>query len=1066
MLNTASITAPVTIDSLFLLDAKVYLRPADGADTSGLRLAMLGTEVPFAPCDRADLPPALAQTAIPFDLDAACRGIIADLPDSSPGAIYEAVLNGLADWMLDGCNTLQVMIARRAAPALVAFDAAIALPASAHPLDFCAEIATHRARADLVVTLEDRITGRIVTKRAAFDPSCHGGRARQGYQRLRLALPAGTGATHVSFALDYLAYRDDGSGAEPFLFVADPRLERAGNERPIVRAHSLIDCAGQALGDWHMAPLPGLLGPGTDLTLIDGNNAMLLHTGQSTRITLREDQGHTLIFATERPTPAVLCIDSVPALRLDLDAETSVRLPALYLTGQSRRIALKDMSCSQTLYETICPLPNILTPADILQRETSAPFPPAIFAQSAHRYQSLRAHLAKATPAPVMAQLAQVLAALEAGHDRVELKPLSFPRPETPQVSVIIPAHNKVGVTYLALCSLLLAQNDTSFEVIVVDDGSTDDTARLEEIVAGITVLRTTTPQRFIRACNAGVAQARGEYVVLLNNDTEVTTGWLDALRDAFERFGNVGLAGAKLLYPDGMLQDAGGIVWNSGNPWNYGNRQNPWDPRYCYARQADYLSGAALMVPRKVWDAVGGLSTWLAPMYFEDTDLAFKIREAGYTTWFVPASVVYHHEGMTSGTDTASGFKRFQEVNRPKFKRQWARAYAGHGTEGQRPDLEKDRGIVGRVLFADYTTPRPDQDAGSYAARQEMRLVQSLGYKVSFLPLNMAHFGRYTEDLQNSGVEVIHAPFYLSPGEYLEQHAADFDAVYLTRYHVAQDILPLIRQHAPRARVLFNNADLHFLRELRRARSTRDPALLEQAHHTRRQELEVISQVDVVLSYNASEHAVIEACSEGETRIVTCPWVVDLPPDVPPLAQRHGLSFLGSFRHHPNAEGITWFIREVLPAVTSALGDVPLAIYGADMTDNIRALASDQVRPQGYVADLAQAFAPHRVFVAPLLSGAGIKGKVLAALAHGIPCVLSPIAAEGIGLRSGHDCFIAETPQDWLRALSRLTTEEDLWQALSQNARSYLRDSYSFAAGRARMRQAFEAADLFQSRA
>lgn len=1066
MLNTASITAPVTIDNLCLFDAKVYLRPANGADTSGLRLAMLGTEVPFAPCDSAALPLVLAQMATPFDLDAACRTPRADPPDSGQGAIYEAVLNGLTDWTLDGCDTLQVRIAHPAVPALVAFEAAIALPVPAHPLAFCAEIAAHRAKADLVVTLEDRTTGRSVTRRAAFDPFCHGGRTRQGYQRLRLALPAGTGTTHVSFALDYLAYLDDGSAAEPFLFVADPRLERADKDGPIVTPQRLIDGPGQAVGGWLMAPLPGLLGPGTDLTLIDGTHAMLLHTGQSPCITLREDQGHTLIFAAERPTPAVLCIDGVPALRLDLDTETSVRLPTQHLTGQSRRIALKDMSCSQTLYETICPLPNILTPADVLQRETSAPFPAAVFAQSAHRYQSLRAHLAKATPASDMAQLAQALAALEAGHERVELKPLSFPRPETPQVSVIIPAHNKVGVTYLALCALLLAQNDTPFEVIVVDDASTDDTARLEEIVAGITVLHTTTPHRFIRACNAGVAQARGDYIVLLNNDTEVTTGWLDALCCAFERFENVGLTGAKLLYPEGQLQDAGGIVWNSGNPWNYGNRQNPWDPRYCYARQADYLSGAALMVPRKVWDQVGGLSSWLEPMYFEDTDLAFKIREAGYTTWFIPAAVVYHHEGMTSGTDTASGFKRFQEVNRPKFKRHWAHAYAQHGAEGQRPDLEKDRGIVGRVLFADYTTPRPDRDAGSYAARQEMRLVQSLGYKVTFLPLNMAHFGPYTEELQNSGVEVIHAPFYLSPGEYLEQHAADFDAVYLTRYHVAQDILPLIRQHAPRARVLFNTADLHFLRELRRARSTRDPALLEQAHHTRRQELEVITRVDVVLSYNASEHAVIEACTEREMRIVTCPWVVDLPPDVAPLAQRHGLSFLGSFRHHPNAEGLTWFIREVLPAVTSALGDVPLAIYGADMTDSIRALASAQVRPQGYVADLAQAFDPHRVFVAPLLSGAGIKGKVLAALAHGIPCVLSPIAAEGIGLRSGHDCFIAETPQDWLRALTRLTTEEDLWQALSQNARGYLRDSYSFAAGRARMRRAFEAADLFQSRA
>lgn len=1066
MLNAAAMTAPVTIDRLVLLESRIYLRPTDGAQTSGLRLAMLGTEVPFSPCRKSDLPAALGQIAARFDLDAACRTSRADPPDAAPGTSHASSLNGLADWTLDGCDTLQVMIARRDEPVLVAFDAPVALPADAARLDFCAEIASHRARADLVVTLEDPGTGRVITRRARFDPACHGGHTRQGYQNLRLALPAAGPAMQVSFALDYLAYRDDGSDAEPFLFIADPRLERRGERPNIVRPRNLVPGPDRAASGWLVAPLPGLLGAGTDVTLLDGSNAMLLLSGARNRITLRENQGHTLIFQAETPLPAVLCIDGEPVLRMDLGAETAVRLPVTYLTGARRRITLTDESCSQTLFEAICPLPHVLTPVEVLQRETAGPLPAAVFAQSAHRYQSLRAQMAHASPETDLAQLARALAALETGHARVALEPLSFPRHDAPQVSIIIPAHGKVGVTYLALCSLLLAWNETSFEVIVVDDASTDDTARLEEIVTGITVIHNPVPQRFIRACNAGAAVARGDHIVLLNNDTEVTTGWLDALRDAFTRFDKVGLAGAKLLYPDGSLQDAGGLIWNSGNPWNYGNRQNPNDPRYSYARQADYLSGAALMVPRAVWDEVGGLSSYLEPMYFEDTDLAFKVRDAGYTTWFVPAAVVYHYEGMTSGTDTASGFKRFQEVNRPKFKRQWARAYAGHGTEGVKPDLEKDRGIVGRVLFADYTTPRPDQDAGSYAARQEMRLVQSLGYKVSFLPLNMAHFGPYTEDLQAMGVEVNVAPFFLSPGEYLERHAADFDAVYLTRYHVAQDILPLIRKHAPQARVLFNNADLHFLRELRRARSTGDPALMEQARHTRKHELEVISQVDVVLSYNASEHAVIEACTEGETPVLTCPWVVDIPPDVPPRAGRHGLSFLGSFRHHPNAEGITWFIREVLPAVTAALGDQSLAIYGADMTDAIRALASDHVRPMGYVPDLAQAFDPHRIFVAPLLSGAGIKGKVLAALSHGIPCVLSPIAAEGIGLRSGHDCFIAETPQDWLLALTRLSTEDDLWTQMSENARAYLRDSYSFAAGRARMRRAFEAADLYRSRA
>jgi hypothetical protein len=435
-------------------------------------------------------------------------------------------------------------------------------------------------------------------------------------------------------------------------------------------------------------------------------------------------------------------------------------------------------------------------------------------------------------------------------------------------------------------------------------------------------------------------------------------------------------------------------------------------------------------------------------------------VREAGYTTWFVPSSIVYHFEGMTSGTDTASGFKRYQEVNRPKFKRRWVRDYARFGTEGVEPDLEKDRGIIGRVLFIDYTTPNEDRDAGSYAARREIELVQSLGYKVTFLPQNLAHFGALTDELQNSGVEVATAPFYLSLHEFLEQRAAEFDAVYITRYYVAQETIKHIREFAPKAKILLNNADLHFLRELRAAMSEDDPSRLAAMRRVRDEELEMMRAADLVLSYNEVEHAVIASHTDGKVRVMTCPWVVDIPATVPPLKARRGLSFLGSFRHHPNAEGILWFTTHVMPRLSGA--GAHLSIYGSNMGPEIKALASDIIDPVGFVADVADAYDHHRIFVAPLLSGAGIKGKVLGALAHGIPCVLTPVAAEGIGLRHGHDCLIAETPQDWAEAIARLTQDDALWAAMSGAARAYVAERFSFAAGRTQMKAAFEAVDLF----
>nr|WP_254368211.1 glycosyltransferase [Paracoccus sp. Z118] len=781
------------------------------------------------------------------------------------------------------------------------------------------------------------------------------------------------------------------------------------------------------------------------------------------KVTLERDWGHVLELQASRSFSGVLLRNGVPEFPVHLAAGHNVlRLPLSFLTGTTAEVEIRDASGIQRVWRDWLQPPRQLTSLDHLQTEACPPVPVELFPQLGYRYAALRAHCSGGSPPATLAQLDTVIRRLEAGPERCSLGSLAFPEVEDPEVSIVIPAHGKVSTTFYCLNALLLAWNQASFEVILVDDASPDETSHIEEFVSGIRVVRNEEPQRFIRACNAGVAAARGRYVVLLNNDTEPTTGWLDALIDRFDRDPTTGLAGSRLIYPDGRLQEAGGIVWGAGDPWNYGRLGNPNDPRFTYARQVDYVSGAALMTTRALWDEVGGLSDYLEPMYFEDTDLAFKIRAAGSTVWYVPASTVYHFEGVTSGTDTGSGFKRFQEVNRPKFKRRWVRDYASHGTYGVAPDLEKDRNIFGRILFIDYTTPTPDRDAGSYAAMREIELMQSLGFKVTLLPENLAWVGGYTKALQNQGVEVITAPFYESVDAFLETRASEFDAFYVMRYHVVNNVVPKIRELCPAARIVMNGADLHYLRLLRKGLADGDSNSLAEARNVRVAEFEAMRSVDAVVSYNDVEMAVIEAMSEGEVRAMKCPWVLDFPKVIVPRSDRKGLSFFGGFQHHPNVEGLRWFVDQVMEPLNEVCPGLELSIYGSRMGQDVRALESPTIRPIGYVEDVESAYDPHLVFVAPLLSGAGIKGKVLNALARGIPCVLSPLAAEGIGLRHGHDCLIADTPDDWIRAISRLIEDADLWTQVRDNAHNLARERFGVDTAREQMRKVFEAVDLY----
>jgi len=971
------------------------------------------------------------------------------------------------EWSLDGGRTLHIALQNTASHEIIPVFKAVRLEAnSSTDWELEALLACHRGQAELELTV---VQGMKQHKRTIpFNEACLGGKSKDSYQHAVVTIPIEAGEALLSLEIKHFSFlKDQGNNRDTFYFISNPifrSTENASLQRQIPAPRSIGPSGRPPNGfdQWRAEIRHFSSGRDEALNLQwdDGTIDELFKPLRGSAQVV-EDYGHTLIINTDDAGRFALYINRSFEQFLDLSTgNTALTVPRQWLRGEAILLELRDASGSQVYFSHAVLAPRQITPTDLLLKETSRPFPTDLTCRANHRYQALRNHLRFPIKGLSKKSLSQALETLDGNYETVKLLPLSFPEHDSPEVSIVIPAHNKVEVSYYALCALLAAHNTTSFEVILVDDGSTDETAEIDELVSGITVIHNEEPLRFIKACNRGVNEARGTYVVLLNNDTEVTVGWLDALVDAFQRFKGVGAVGSKLLFPDGTLQDAGGIIWGSGNPWNYGSKQNPWDPRYSYSRQVDYLSGAALMTTKAIWDEVGGLSSYLEPMYFEDTDFSFKVRDAGYKTYFVPSSVVYHFEGTTSGTDTSSGFKRFQEVNRPKFKRRWAKAFANHGEEGIQPDLEKDRGIIGRILFIDYATPREDRDAGSYAAIREIELVQALGYKVTFLPQNLGFFGNYTEQLQRMGVEVITAPFYPSLASFLEERAREFDAAYITRYYVAADTVHLIREHSPKTRIILNNADLHFLRELRAAMSENDEARLEVMRDVRNQELAMMRNVDLVLSYNDVEHAVISSHTDGQVKVMTCPWVVEIPDTVAPLEAREGLSFLGSFKHHPNNEGVQWFCREVMARLEDQ--QLTFFIYGSGMDEEIKELASDWIDPVGYIEDVADAYQRHRVFVAPLLSGAGIKGKVLNALAYGIPTVLTPTAAEGIGLRHGHDCLIAKKPEEWVEAIRRLSQDDKLWHSISFAARNYAASQFSFEAGREKMKTAFEAVDLF----
>ncbi|MBJ6985367.1 glycosyltransferase [Luteimonas sp. MC1750] len=633
--------------------------------------------------------------------------------------------------------------------------------------------------------------------------------------------------------------------------------------------------------------------------------------------------------------------------------------------------------------------------------------------------------------------------------------PFALPTSDQPVASVVIPVYGQFDHTLACLRALAAHPPEVAFEVIVVDDGSSDATPESLPQVDGLRYHRRASNGGFIAACNDGAALARGEFLLLLNNDTVPQPGWLDALVATFREHPDAGLVGAQLLYPDGRLQEAGGVVFCDGNAWNYGRFGDPADPRYAYLRDVDYASGAAIALPRALFLGLGGFDTRYAPAYYEDTDMAFAVRAAGRRVLYQPAARVVHDEGTSSGTDTSSGVKANQLRNREVFL-----AHRREALARLRPPHEPSPATLHagqrQVLVIDALTPQPDRDSGSVRLCNLMRLLRREGAHVVFLPANRHYDGRYTDALRQLGVEVWCAPHGARAPAWLAEHGPRFDVAMVCRHYVASEFLPLLRRHAPQARLVFDSIDLHYLRETRTAEVTADATMARAAERTRRRELGVIAAADTTLVVSSVERDVLGADAPG-ARVDVLSNVHEVAGPGLAFDARNDLVFVGGFRHPPNVDAMRWFVGDVLPRIRERLPGVRLHCIGADVPPEVAALAdAPGVLVHGYVPDITPYMDGCRLAVAPLRYGAGVKGKVNLSMAHGQPVVATSCAAEGMHLVDGHDVLVADDAQGFAEAVVRAYGDRGLWEQLAANGLENVARHFSANAAREVVRRVF----------
>jgi GT2 family glycosyltransferase/glycosyltransferase involved in cell wall biosynthesis/Tfp pilus assembly protein PilF len=254
---------------------------------------------------------------------------------------------------------------------------------------------------------------------------------------------------------------------------------------------------------------------------------------------------------------------------------------------------------------------------------------------------------------------------------------LRWHQQDRPAVSLVILSYQRPDLVENLIKSIWLFTEGYPYEIIVVDNGSPPGTHVLKpQIRNRIRRITLTRNQYLGDAYNIGAESARGRYLVMFNNDIIVTPNWLQPLIKELETNSAAGIVGPKFLYPNGVLQEAGGLIDSAANVIQRGKRGKAEAPEFNIKEDVDYVTGATMAVPRDLYLDVLGYDWRWAPGYFEDPDFCFKVAARGYKTVYNPASEVFHIEGATmSSMPVSSNIQMAIQINREAFATKWGSA-------------------------------------------------------------------------------------------------------------------------------------------------------------------------------------------------------------------------------------------------------------------------------------------------------------------------------------------------------------------------------------------------------
>src|SRR5664280_1576577 len=608
-----------------------------------------------------------------------------------------------------------------------------------------------------------------------------------------------------------------------------------------------------------------------------------------------------------------------------------------------------------------------------------------------------------------------------------------FPATESPAVTIILVFYNKVHLSLLCLDSIL-ENAGVPYEVVIVNNCSSDETDRLLERVGGATIINNTANRGFGDAGMQGAEQARGEYLCFLNNDALLQSHALSSALASFREDSKVGVVGGKILLANGDLQEAGSIIWADGSALGYGRVDDPNLPQYEFRRPVDYCSGAFLVTTRSLFRQLGGFSRMFSPAYYEDSDYCMQAWEAGYNVLYEPAAVIRHYESASSDGNEAA--KPAMATNQQKFRNKWNDRLLKHlpNSTGniQRARISASSDTL-KILYIEDRIPHRLLGAGFPRSNEILSHLVKQGYRVTCASFTSRPLENEYGDIPRE-VELLDG---VSQRERLfREYVPNSDIVWVSRPHNMAAFLKgrAEKGASSRARVIYDAEAIFAERDWHQAEilGSEVSSTLKTAWLDRELALAKAADAVVVVSERDRETMV----SGGVRRVSIIGHQVCANPTAAAFDERRTFLFVGAMHgtDSPNADSMRYFCSSIWPVVRQATGaELIIAGYGADAA--LSDCQADGVRILGRQDELTSLYNEARVFVVPTRYAAGIPYKAHEAASFGVPLVVSNLIGEQLGWLHGSECLMAGTPIAFASECCRLYQDPDLWTRLRSTA-------------------------------